>query len=587
MPLRNSVPVIVFFLVLAVCSYSLYIWKGKSITEDGALAIQSLRLGQITISDAAFSCTQQNVPTVALNWNAGDTGATTYIVERRYPWTNEYEEVGRTANTSFADLTYAPGYDLGVWGYRITARNDSGSRISDERQVSITLCSIASSDTVPTTSPVTALDISATEKKVLTSVKKSSNRVTTTKSPGTVRTNARVKTNPAKPIANTIPPPTTVISPIVIPPDSFQVLIPTSTSTTALIPEPAPAPAPEPAPAPTPVSEPIPTPVPATTITLTTNSIVTSTPTTTPIPPANTVVTTTTTVIIAPVETQSLTAKVAPSMQWGAYVDSSGLPAFETLVGKPVKIQAVFAGWGHSYDFPTYMSDAVKAAGKTLLIFWENSNGYEANFNQPDYNADSITSGSWDSYIRSFARSAKTYGSPVILSPFHEMNGNWSAWAGTLNGNTPAKLIAAWKHMHNLFKAEGVTNVKWAFAPNSTSWPNTAANDLTMYYPGDAYVDYVGADGFNFNNADGWESFASIFNAALTKLEAYNKPIYIFSMASAQGPQKAAWITDAFSVQIPKHPKIAGWIWFNTNKEKDWRVNSDAASLSAFKAILP
>jgi hypothetical protein len=60
----------------------------------------------------------------------------------------------------------------------------------------------------------------------------------------------------------------------------------------------------------------------------------------------------------------------------------------------------------------------------------------------------------------------------------------------------------------------------------------------------------------------------------------------IFSTSCAPGPQKAPWITD-FGAQIKKHPKIVGWIWFNENKEKDWRVWSDNNSLSAFKAILP
>ncbi len=30
---------------------------------------------------------------------------------------------------------------------------------------------------------------------------------------------------------------------------------------------------------------------------------------------------------------------------------------------------------------------------------------------------------------------------------------------------------------------------------------------------------------------------------------------------------------------------VAGWVWFNANKECDWRVNSDANSLAAFKAM--
>jgi len=57
-------------------------------------------------------------------------------------------------------------------------------------------------------------------------------------------------------------------------------------------------------------------------------------------------------------------------------------------------------------------------------------------------------------------------------------------------------------------------------------------------------------------------------------------------MASAGGSAKAAWITDAYTVQMKKYPLLKGWMWFNENKEKDWRVNSDLASLAAFKAML-
>jgi endoglucanase len=260
------------------------------------------------------------------------------------------------------------------------------------------------------------------------------------------------------------------------------------------------------------------------------------------------------------------------------------LTPFETLVGKEVDIRAVFIGWGRSDDFPTWLSGPIKTSGKTLLLYWQTSGGDPSNINQPNYNYDSIINGNWDSYMRTFAQSVKTYGGPVILLPFEEMNGDWYPWSGTLNGNTPAKHIAAWRRMVDLFRSEGVTNVKFAWSPNSTSWPNTTANDLTQYYPGDTYVDYVGADGFNFGNP--WQSFSQVFDVAIAKLKTYNKPIYIFSTASAEGAGKAAWITDALTVQIPKYPEVRGFIWFNTNKEQNWLVNSSQAALSAFKNAL-
>lgn len=138
------------------------------------------------------------------------------------------------------------------------------------------------------------------------------------------------------------------------------------------------------------------------------------------------------------------------------------------------------------------------------------------------------------------------------------------------------------RHIRDLFR--DVPNAKFVWVVNSDSVPNTADNAITKYYPGDSYVDAVGVDGFNFGSP--WQSFDAIFNKPLTLLTSYGKPIYILSVASAEGSGKAAWITDALTVQIPKYPSIVGWIWFNVNKEADWRVNSSPQALNAFRAAL-
>jgi hypothetical protein len=258
----------------------------------------------------------------------------------------------------------------------------------------------------------------------------------------------------------------------------------------------------------------------------------------------------------------------AAATQWGAYVDGGNIAQFESLVGKTADIQAVFTGWGSNGSFPAEYKTTVAGKGKTLLIFWE-----------PSVNYDSILSGKWDSYMASFAAAAKNYGGPVILAPFHEMNGNWDVWGGTVGTNNSQKMIAAWRHVHGLFS--GATNVKFAFAPNNDSVPDTLANAITAYYPGSAYVDYVGVDGFNFGTP--WQSWQSVFSSAIGTLAQYNKPIYIFSTAACSGAQKAQWIADMGAGV--KQYGLAGWVWFNENKECDWRVNSDANSLAAFKAI--
>jgi len=74
----------------------------------------------------------------------------------------------------------------------------------------------------------------------------------------------------------------------------------------------------------------------------------------------------------------------------------------------------------------------------------------------------------------------------VIWRPFHEMNGGWFWWG---NGDVAA-FVALWKQMFNYFTVtKGLNNLLWLYAPNT-------GGNMTKYYPGDAYVDLVGIDGY-------------------------------------------------------------------------------------------
>lgn len=274
----------------------------------------------------------------------------------------------------------------------------------------------------------------------------------------------------------------------------------------------------------------------------------------------------------------------AKIFKWGAYAGwrDSDIVEFEEKAGKNFDFLATFSHWGNNHQFPSHLAKFAKEKGRTLVIFWEATDYNIASVWQPKYSYDAVLAGSWDSYIKEFAAAAKAYGGPVILIPYSEMNGNWFPWGAMVNGNTPAKGVAAYRHIRDVFGQ--VSNVKFGWAPNSNSVPDTPENKIELYYPGDAYVDYVGVDGFNFGTP--WYTFSQVFTDPLTRLSKYNKPMYIFSMASADGPQKAAWMEDAFFTQMPKYPLLQGWIWFNENKERDWRVWSDPQSYAVFKKAI-
>lgn len=267
---------------------------------------------------------------------------------------------------------------------------------------------------------------------------------------------------------------------------------------------------------------------------------------------------------------------------WGVYPGwkPADFSDFEVKVGGKIDLAGVFVHWGNENQFPQEMATWTKNTNKILVIYWEAMDYNTSTTEDPRFSYKQIINGKWDTYIKSFADSAKEFGGSVILIPFSEANGDWNTWSGTKNGNSPALHIEAYRHIRKLFA--GVNNVKFGWAVNNYSIPDIPENAIDKYYPGDDYVDYVGVDGFNFGNP--WQSFDEVFGKTLAELKKYNKPVYIFSMACAQGSKKADWIEDAM-VKIQKS-KIAGWIWFNENKERDWRVWSDEKSFKAFAAGL-
>jgi mannan endo-1,4-beta-mannosidase len=75
---------------------------------------------------------------------------------------------------------------------------------------------------------------------------------------------------------------------------------------------------------------------------------------------------------------------------------------------------------------------------------------------------------------------------PVLLRPYHEMNGNWFWW-----GNKPGDsgYVALWKQLFNCYTIEKkLNNIIWVWTPDRP-WPG-----VEKFYPGKEYVDILGTD---------------------------------------------------------------------------------------------
>ena len=163
-----------------------------------------------------------------------------------------------------------------------------------------------------------------------------------------------------------------------------------------------------------------------------------------------------------------------------------------------------------------------------------------------------IVDGSLDATIIARANGSKALGKKFFLDFAAEMNGD-EAW----DGNNAPLYIAAYRHIHDIFVAAGATNVIWAWCPNVTDIHGGNKNTMD-YYPGDAYVDWTGVDGYNWGTKNGgWQTFQQVFEKIYPLLAARKKPIMIGEMSSAQvGGDKAKWIDEIIPTLRTSFPLI-------------------------------
>lgn len=265
------------------------------------------------------------------------------------------------------------------------------------------------------------------------------------------------------------------------------------------------------------------------------------------------------------------------------------LDEFANLVGVMPKIAMWYQDWDEHWSTallnPRFTTSTV-ARGAVPMVTWEPFLSAEKVTDQPAYALAKIGAGRYDTYIWRAARETAAYKKPVFIRLAPEMNGSWSSWGAGVDGNTPQSFIAMWRHVVSIFRLAGATNARWVWAPNVHGSSSAA---FQAYYPGNSWVDDVGLDGYNNGSRLGyWQSFTSVFAKSYSELTGLTgKPMMIAETASAeQGGSKAAWIESIPQVIAASMPRVRALIWFDRDKETDWRVNSAASSLAAFQGVV-
>ncbi|MFF4756161.1 glycoside hydrolase family 26 protein [Streptomyces sp. NPDC002514] len=274
----------------------------------------------------------------------------------------------------------------------------------------------------------------------------------------------------------------------------------------------------------------------------------------------------------APVQPYDITRLLHPSAKYfGATFDDvprnlGAARQYAETVGREPTLLEYYLGWGD--ELQADQTRAVWQNGQLPYISWE---PYKATLAQ-------IADGSQDAYITETAQTLRNLNIPVAISLGHEMNGGWYPW-GTDKSNA-ADFVRAWRHVHDLFQDQGVSTVIWVWSPNVINpVPDVR---LKPYYPGDGYVDWIGVVGYYA--LTGPHDFNSLFGPTFTEIRAFTQRPFLLAETGAQpSSRKAAQITELLGT-VAERSDLLGFIWFNLDKETDWRVDSSPEALAAFRA---
>jgi hypothetical protein len=257
----------------------------------------------------------------------------------------------------------------------------------------------------------------------------------------------------------------------------------------------------------------------------------------------------------------------------------------EELIGRRIPTIVIFRDF--KSPFPVEDAREARLRAKTLQITWE-----PWHYSNPEaVKLKNIVAGKHDKYIDSWALAAKSFGNELWIRWGHEFNGNWYPWSISSNNKNAKLYVQAFRHVRSRFDKVGAQNVRWVWCFNAESVPDTSWNDPARAYPGDNYVDMIAIDGYNFGTTlshSRWQSFEEVFAEPYEKAVSRwpRKPLIVGETGSAStGGDKAAWIRGMDRALKTRFKKFSGVVWFEAEKEADWRMASTSPSRQASRFV--
>jgi hypothetical protein len=166
-----------------------------------------------------------------------------------------------------------------------------------------------------------------------------------------------------------------------------------------------------------------------------------------------------------------------------------------------------------------------------------------------------IVEGKWDTQLTKFAAKAREFQHPLFFDPFPEINFS-KAWETIVWGGQPGHSAKkALRHMHNIFKSEGVNNTVWImqYVPEK----NPLWIHPEEFYPGD-FISWIGFTVRSRACCEGVWPMDSLFNFSYewARKNHRTKPIMLVELGAEYNDDQPKWVMNAYEMIKTKYPAV-------------------------------
>ncbi len=195
----------------------------------------------------------------------------------------------------------------------------------------------------------------------------------------------------------------------------------------------------------------------------------------------------------------------------------------------------------------------------------------------------SIADGKYDRYLRRYGAQVRSFRHAIIVGFAPEMNGNWYTWGYM---NSPATgWVAAWRHIVDVFRAAGASNVSWLWTPNMIYGGDGPLKD---YWPGSNYVTWIGIDAYFVPQKHAFKDVITPTLRAIRKIT--NDPVLIAETGIAPAAHQVATLRQLFAGVRKNH--LLGFVYFDGNQPQGanyhyrWRLEDSEAAVAEYARLV-